>query len=42
MKFYLIRPSGDNLKATKEAILRGLALAKEENKKLILVVSTFS
>ncbi|EPN6926216.1 hypothetical protein ACT2X2_000942 [Citrobacter freundii] len=42
MKFYLIRPSGDNLKATKEALLRGLALAKEENKKLILVVSTFS
>ena len=38
MKFYLIRPSGDNLKATKEAILRGLALAKEENKKLILRV----
>lgn len=42
MDFYLIRPCRDNSIATKAAILRGLNLAKEANKKLILVVSAFS
>ncbi|RJT26908.1 hypothetical protein [Buttiauxella izardii] len=42
MEYYLIRPCKDNSKATKEAILRGLALAKSESKKLILVVSAYS
>ncbi len=42
MEFYLVRPSGDNAKATKEVIVRGLTLAKKANSKLILAVNTYS